>query len=144
MSDDLWERTDLTPFAARVRTFLLDQRPTMRVAELARRLRAADPSNRGVTPQSVWGWFHDGAVPHTHTLHLLSAVMDVSEAELRALTGQADRDAARLRAWAQRIQRDQRLSDVARERAVDWLLEQARERLARERVATDGVSGSDT
>lgn len=113
-----WEREDLTPFARRVADWMLDQRPSVTVAELARRLRQADPEGKGVSSTAIWYWFYQQTIPQDKTLDLLATVIKVSPEELYELANRSWPVGEALQELITRIERDKRLPDDYRKALI--------------------------
>jgi hypothetical protein len=92
MSREWWKKSDLTPFAVRLRDYMLqeqvaDGRPSLTVAELAKRVRVVDLDGKGVSEPTIWDWLWKGATPRRRALELLHRATGIARDELYELAG---------------------------------------------------------
>ncbi len=87
-----WTKPDLTPFAWRLRDYMFREqmaagRPSLTVAELAKRVRVVDVDGKGISEPTIWDWLWKGATPRRRALDLLHGATGIARDELYDLAG---------------------------------------------------------
>lgn len=92
MPREWWDKSDLTPFAQRLRDYMFREqmaagRPSLTVAELAKRVRVIDLDGKGISEPTIWDWLWKGATPRRRALELLHRATGIARDELYELAG---------------------------------------------------------